>query len=765
MAAAGITGDTTSGDELFEYFVKGAFEYRDSGLDLNSFPKQSFIFEVRGARNLFVALCRTKDSYVADQMYEFLLAGWTNTKSVFRKNKFEAGPELAKATTYNLINEFSFKTFWVSWNDGKLRLGQGNVVGQNVVLAYTDEKPFQPQFLSFAGWDVPVTVIVHRETAGPSDLLQVTVPNYFAYRDVGLRLDLSTRKYVQFEVKAAKHVFVALTQYKDTYTLNQMYEVLIGGLENTKTQMRRTIFSGAPILADVSTPSILDANAFRPFYLSWADGKIRFGKGTVNGEQVIAEYVDPSPIPVYHLAIAGWDVFGTVIIHREPITVGDSVKDGVPSAFTYHDVGLSLSQSTKKSLIFEGMAARNIFIALTQHREFLDTNRAYEVLIGGWSNTKSTLRKNKFEGNPLLSTSSTADLISPNVSRPFWLSWNDGYIRFGQGTVVGEKVVLEYKDAQPAPVNWLALAGWDVPGNVTIRKEVVSQDVIQASIPPRYEYWDVEGLDLSRRQSIVIDISASKHMFVALCSYRFTYEADRMYSFLLGGSENTVCELRKNVHGVGPVLVSANITGLLNENTFTTFWFSWAGGQIRFGRGAIVGADSVMQYQDPSPIPVNYLAFAGWNVPGTALVRRGVYELNMANNYTYQDTGLTLSTCKSLVFNLKISTDAYLALTPTKGNYDGKIYEIIIGAFGNTCSIIRVAKQDNMVASGSSPNVVDANEFRPFWISWTNNNILVGKGGVVGEHVLVAYDEYETPVTVNYLGITGFSEAGVFRVN
>ena len=52
----------------------------------------------------------------------------------------------------------------------------------------------------------------------------------------------------------------------------------------------------------------------------------------------------------------------------------------------------------------------------------------------------------------------------------------------------------------------------------------------------------------------------------------------------------------------------------------------WIGGRVRLGRGAIVGTDSVMEYQDPSPIPVNYLAFAGWDVPGTALVRRGTYH-------------------------------------------------------------------------------------------------------------------------------------------
>jgi hypothetical protein len=223
--------------------------------------------------------------------------------------------------------------------------------------------------------------------------------------------------------------------------------------------------------------------------------------------------------------------------------------------------------------------------------------------------------------------------------------------------------------------------------------------------------------------------------------------------------------LRKNRHDVGPVLVQANITGILNDKKFATYWLSWGGGRVRIGTGEIVGENGFMEYQDPSPIPVKYLAFAGWDVPGTALVRRGIYELNMNDDYTYKDTGLTLSTCTSLVFHLKIATDAYLALTPTKGNYDGKIYEIVIGAFSNTCSIIRVAKQDNMVASGSSPNILDADSFRPFWISWSNNNIIVGKGAVVGDDILVAYDEYDTPVAVNYLSITGFNISGMFRVN
>ena len=79
---------------------------------------------------------------------------------------------------------------------------------------------------------------------------------------------------------------------------------------------RKNKYDLEPKLAEVITTDILSANEFRPFWFSWADGKIRFGKGTVVGQQVVVEYQDPNPIPVYHLAISGWDVFGTVKIHR-----------------------------------------------------------------------------------------------------------------------------------------------------------------------------------------------------------------------------------------------------------------------------------------------------------------------------------------------------------------------------------------------------------------------------------------------------------------
>lgn len=77
--------------------------------------------------------------------------------------------------------------------------------------------------------------------------------------------------------------------------------------------------------------------------------------------------------------------------------------------------------------------------------------------------------------------------------------------------------------------------------------ELMPNDVIQFAVPPRYEYWDVEGLDLSHRTSLVFEILGKQHIFIALCRYRFTYEADRMYSFLVGENVNTRTTLRLEI--------------------------------------------------------------------------------------------------------------------------------------------------------------------------------------------------------------------------
>ena len=64
-------------------------------------------------------------------------------------------------------------------------------------------------------------------------------------------------------------------------------------------------------------------------------------------------------------------------------------------------------------------------------------------------------------------------------------------------------------------------------------------------------------------------------------------------------------------------------------------------------------------------------------------------RVNLDKDVKYQDAGVILSFKQSCIFRVKINSDAYIALTSKKNQYDGEMYEIVIGASSNTTSIMR----------------------------------------------------------------------------
>ena len=63
---------------------------------------------------------------------------------------------------------------------------------------------------------------------------------------------------------------------------------------------------------------------------------------------------------------------------------------------------------------------------------------------------------------------SMPDILNATVFRTFWISWENGFIRVGVGSVVGLGVFLQYTDTAPSPVNYMAVSGWDSPGTVVV---------------------------------------------------------------------------------------------------------------------------------------------------------------------------------------------------------------------------------------------------------------------------------------------------------
>ena len=112
--------------------------------------------------------------------------------------------------------------------------------------------------------------------------------------------------------------------------------------------------------------------------------------------------------------------------------------------------------------------------------------------------------------------------------------------------------------------------------------------------------------------------------------------------------------------------------------------------------------------------------------------------------------------------------DARVALAPNT-DFTSLMYVVGLAGWSNTRSVMRIVLGDKTkitVDSNDESNIVSCTAFRDFWVSWTDNYIESGKGRVVGQDVLVAYDDSNSPTyEVNFIGIsTGWGASGTWII-
>ncbi|XP_019646607.1 PREDICTED: uncharacterized protein LOC109487084 isoform X2 [Branchiostoma belcheri] len=109
---------------------------------------------------------------------------------------------------------------------------------------------------------------------------------------------------------------------------------------------------------------------------------------------------------------------------------------------------------------FEVQANNDAHVALSSQNQDLDD--MYEIVIGGWNNTRSAIRRSKQGANRAFS--STPGILSSTESRGFWISWTaTGSISVGRQ---GEAhPFLEWTDPQPLHVAYAGYTtGWGSTG-------------------------------------------------------------------------------------------------------------------------------------------------------------------------------------------------------------------------------------------------------------------------------------------------------------
>ncbi|KAF4517326.1 hypothetical protein B566_EDAN007278 [Ephemera danica] len=225
---------------------------------------------------------------------------------------------------------------------------------------------------------------------------------------------------LKFKVKAGHDAHVALSS-SDDQEASPIYEIFIGGWNNAKSAIRR----------DRNKP-----DRARGFWVNWdAEGKVEVGR---EGEsEPFLSYNDPEPFTITHYGLrTAWGASGEW-----------EVEGGAPLS-TSNDNKYNFRPTCQGRLLFSVRAGHNAHVALTSGPR--DTERMYEVFIGGWDNSKSAIRKNKTKPD--------------DGYRGFELSWQGGLITLKDSA--SGATILQWQDQETIPVTHYGIrTAWGSQGD------------------------------------------------------------------------------------------------------------------------------------------------------------------------------------------------------------------------------------------------------------------------------------------------------------
>ncbi|XP_013397767.1 MAM and LDL-receptor class A domain-containing protein 1-like [Lingula anatina] len=130
---------------------------------------------------------------------------------------------------------------------------------------------------------------------------------------------------------------------------------------------------------------------------------------------------------------------------------GGPIKFSTPNTFGYRNVFLDLSGVTSVSFKLKACSDGHIQLQPTKSSP---EQMNYEAVIGGWSNTQSVIRDSK--NGHVVTTKSK--VLECGALKPFWISWDGGHIRVGQGLATGQGIFLDYINPTKFVVGGLAVS-------------------------------------------------------------------------------------------------------------------------------------------------------------------------------------------------------------------------------------------------------------------------------------------------------------------
>ncbi|XP_050422529.1 uncharacterized protein LOC126834557 isoform X2 [Adelges cooleyi] len=254
------------------------------------------------------------------------------------------------------------------------------------------------------------------------------------------------------------------------------------------------------------------------------------------------------------------------------------------------------------TLHFSVQASNDAHVALTS----TNANKPpkYEIFIGGWGNSKSSIRKNNEEPDKVIVD--TPKVLNGNEARGFWIKWGGGFIGIGkQGEA---KPFMSWQDDETINVAYFGVrTGWGSSGIWTI------EDNIYINTENSMDYI----FRVIMHGSLSFSVSCESDAHIALTSK--SNDSEPIIEVFLGGWKNTASAIRYNKEKSDKVRVDT--PQLLSKSTPRKFVIFWKDGVIE----VFQDYTKLFEWIDPKPFIISHYgvrtcwgAVGTWCVNGTA---------------------------------------------------------------------------------------------------------------------------------------------------
>jgi len=430
-----------------------------------------------------------------DPMYEMVICGWGNSASSIQKKEI-----LCRVTTIGLIQRGSENQFWVSINvDTQLiHVGRGNQPNlDSVVCIYKD--PYfvsEARYVSFSSSDADV-VYSNILVASPSGTRLLSTHPLKLSRCMGHYDWNSSYKFLSegqgilyFAAKARNDVILAISPRCET--MNPMYEIVIGGWANLKSGIRRC--SQGELLC-YANEGFIDSEGLNHFWVSIDKDTevIQVGRGHhADPNSVLFMCRDPLFLcEAMYIAFSTWDkpiTYSSIVVSYPSATITKPIQsiqtlsqERIQRAnfllqdphfqvvISQHFLGhyewrpyFELPSTGQGVVTFAAETIRDVHMAISPVPETV--HPMYEIVIGGWNNSKSVIRRSS-QGPTLYSRCSSA--IAPGLNH-YWVSIDASTrlikVGCGKNPKRESSILLCYMDSDfISGARYVAFSNWDAP--------------------------------------------------------------------------------------------------------------------------------------------------------------------------------------------------------------------------------------------------------------------------------------------------------------